>query len=108
MAESNEVVRIEHDTHGAYRIPVPGADRPAVLTWVLRDGARAANHAYVPHAARGRGLAARLVDAMIADARRQGFKIEPKCSYVVAAFKRHPEWSDVLAKRAESGAAGED
>ena len=27
----------------------------------------------------------------------QGFKITPVCPYVVVQFRRHPEWSDLLA-----------
>ena len=45
----------------------------------------------------GRGVAGKLVEALIADARAQGFTVVPECSYVAAAFKRHPEWSDLLA-----------
>jgi uncharacterized protein len=92
-----EIVRENHVTHGAYRADVEGSARPAELTWVARGSARAANHTYVPDEARGKGIAAALVNALIADAREQGFKIVPQCSYVEAAFRRHPEWSDVLA-----------
>lgn len=56
-----------------------------------------ADHTYVPDAMRGQGIAARLVDALIATARSDGWTIVPRCSYVVSAFKRHPEWNDVLA-----------
>lgn len=45
----------------------------------------------------GRGVAARLVDALIADARKFGFRIVPQCSYIDAAFRRHPEWADLRA-----------
>ena len=45
----------------------------------------------------GRGIAAKLVNHAIADAREQGFKITPVCSYVVAQFRRHPEWADLRA-----------
>jgi predicted GNAT family acetyltransferase len=92
-----EIERENHTTHGAYRSDVDGTDRRAELTWVARGNARIANHTYVPHEARGKGIAAKLVDALIADARREGFKIVPQCSYVEAAFRRHPEWADVLA-----------
>ena len=92
-----EIDRENHVTHGAYRADVEGTDRRAELTWVARGNARIANHTYVPHEARGKGIAGALVDALITDAREQGFKIVPQCSYVEAAFRRHPEWADVLA-----------
>jgi predicted GNAT family acetyltransferase len=57
-----------------------------------------ADHTYVPGSMRGQGIAARLVDALIAKARADHWSILPRCSYVVTAFQRHPEWSDVLAK----------
>jgi predicted GNAT family acetyltransferase len=55
-----------------------------------------AEHTLVPPAIGGRGVAARLVEALVADARSEGFIIEPQCSYVAAAFARHPEWGDLL------------
>ena len=51
----------------------------------------------VPPEYEGRGIAARLVNRAISDAREQGFKITPLCSYVVAQFRRHPEWADLRA-----------
>jgi predicted GNAT family acetyltransferase len=47
---------------------------------------------------RGRGVAQFLVEALIADAREQGFRIVPQCSYVAVQFRRHPEWVDLLAE----------
>lgn len=83
---------------GEYQAHVPGSEAIGVLSWVLRDGARVAEHTLVPSAIGGRGVAARLVEALIADAREQGFSIVPACSYVAVAFQRHPEWSDLLAR----------
>ena len=34
---------------------------------------------------------------MIRDARASGFKIVPICPYVLAQYRKHPEWSDVMA-----------
>ncbi len=45
----------------------------------------------------GQGVAARLVEALVADAREMGFRIEPACSYVAAKFDEHPEWADLRA-----------
>ncbi len=97
MAEAIEITRTDETTHGAYRAVVPGSPRPAELTWVARGEARIADHTYVPNEARGQGIAHKLVEAMVEDARAQGFTIEPQCSYVYALFKRHPEWEDVRA-----------
>lgn len=97
MAETIAVRREDQTTHGAYRAALPGGKRDAKLTWVARGETRIANHTWVPPEARGKGIAAALVDALVADAREQGFKIEPQCSYVEATFRRHPDWADVRA-----------
>ena len=98
MPDPIAITRTDETTHGAYRAEVPGAPRAAELTWVARGTTRIANHTFVPPEARGRGIAHGLVEAMVADAREQGFTIEPQCSYVAALFKRHPEWAEVRAE----------
>ena len=92
-----EIERRDRVKHGEYLAHVPGSDAPAKLTWTLRDGVRRAEHTSVPHELRGRGLAGELVDALIADARREGFRIAPDCSYVARKFADHPEWDDLRA-----------
>lgn len=97
MAEL-EITTEEKGDKGAYYANVEGTDTKAELTWRLRhDGARIANHTFTPPEARGHGIAARLVDALIADAREQGFKIVPTCPYVAKLFDRNPEWADLRA-----------
>lgn len=39
----------------------------------------------------GRGLAAKLLDAMAAFAEEKGAKIVPVCPYVIHAFQKYPE-----------------
>ncbi len=63
----------------------------------VRDGVIAIDHTGVPRHHRGKGHAEMLVNAGIADARREGTKIIPLCSYVEAQFRRHPEWADLRA-----------
>ena len=50
-----------------------------------------ANHTYTPRALRGQGIAGKLYDAMITDAKAEGYKIIPGCPYIEVKFKRHPE-----------------
>jgi predicted GNAT family acetyltransferase len=67
------------------------------LTYITRGSVLVADHTLVPSAIGGRGVAAGLVEALVAHARAGGLRIEPQCSYVAAAFTRHPEWADLLA-----------
>ena len=91
------ITRHGNDQSGEYRAHVPGAKAIGRLTWVLRGGVRVADHTLVPPEIGGRGVALKLVEALIADAREQGFRIDPECSYIAAQFKRHPEWAELRA-----------
>lgn len=81
---------------GEYQAHVAGSAVIGRLTWIANGHARVADQTLVPPEIGGRGVAARLVEALVADARAEGFKIEPQCSYVAASFTRHPEWGDLL------------
>lgn len=87
----------ENGHEGEYHAHVEGSDAIGRLTWVEKNGVRAAEHTLVPPAIGGRGVAGKLVEHMVADARARGFRIKPVCSYVVTAFDRHPDWADVRA-----------
>ena len=80
---------------GEYRAQLAGNPHVGRMTWVRVGDARLVDHTLVPPEIGGRGIAAKLVNAIVADARAKGFKVIPECSYVVAAFDRHPEWADI-------------
>lgn len=96
MAEVT-ISRHGSEAAGEYHAHLPGERAIGRLTWVNRGGVRVAEHTLVPSEIGGRGVAAELVKALVADAREQGFRIDPQCSYVAAQFKRHPEWADLHA-----------
>ena len=50
----------------------------------------------VPQALREQGIGAALVERAVDDARENGQKIMPVCSFAAAQFERHPEWADLL------------
>jgi predicted GNAT family acetyltransferase len=56
-----------------------------------------AYHTGTPDALRGRGIATALVERLVADARREGFRIRPTCPFVAAQFDRHLDWADLRA-----------
>lgn len=97
MADEFTVER-EHTVHGGrYVVRLPDGSE-AEMTYRQRDPLTIiADHTGVPPQHRTKGLALKLVEAVIADARRDGFKIVPLCSYVASQFRRHPEWADLRA-----------
>lgn len=104
MSDPVHIAHAEQDGHGAFTAHIDGISEEAELTYKRlgpdHDGGPdrlAADHTFVPPAFRGRGVAALLVDALIAKARAENAKIVPICSYVVASFDRHPEWADLRA-----------
>ena len=89
---------IERETSGARGRYVYRADGvEAELTYrVLAPGRIIADHTGVPDAFRGQGIALKLVQRLVADARAEGVTVIPACSYVAAQAKRHKDWADVF------------
>ena len=94
--EETTITRHDSGAHGEYRAAVAGSDAIGRLTYERRGNTLVADQTLVPPEIGGRGVAARLVKALIADARAAGDKIVPQCSYVEAAFRRHPQWAELL------------
>jgi predicted GNAT family acetyltransferase len=91
-------VEREHTVYGGRYVVRLSDGAEAELTYRQLDPTTIiAEHTGVPPQHRTKGIALRLVESVIADARREGFKIVPQCSYVEAQFRRHPEWSDLRA-----------
>lgn len=105
MASKADDVTIIHHVvgqGGKYTAQIEGESATGYLEWEPgepQDGkeVRVATHTVVARAIRGRGVAARLVDRLVADAQEQGFLIKPQCTYVVAKFKENDNWSILQA-----------
>ena len=97
MTEHFTVEREDGAARGRYVIRLPEG-REAELTYGRQDATTlVADHTFVPPEMRGKGLAELLVERLIADARSEGNKIVPLCSYVALQFRRHPDWADLRA-----------
>ena len=66
----------------------------AVAVYREQGGARVFVHTEVPPEDEGKGIGAMVVGAALEDTRREGLKIVPSCSFVVAFVRRHPEFND--------------
>lgn len=99
MAEPGlEITHQPQPGGGRYLARITGEDAAGYLEWETGgEHIRIAAHTVVPARLRGRGIAAALVERLVADARVQGFRIVPQCSYVAAGFARHPEWAELKA-----------
>lgn len=93
-----EITRESDARGGRYVAKVAGATGEGELTYRESSaGVVVANHTGVPVSMQGQGVALKLVERLVADARAEGFRIVPACSYVAAQRKRHPEWADAFA-----------
>lgn len=94
MREPAFVVR--HDAaRSRFVATVEGHD--CVVDYRLERGVMRLVHTGVPPPVEGRGIAAALVQTALDHARRNGLKIEPRCSYARAYIQRRPETHDLLA-----------
>lgn len=95
--EATVITRHDQGARGEYHAAVPGSDTIGRLTYQRRGNVLIADHTLVPPEIGGKGVAMRLVEALVEGARADGDKIVPQCSYVEVAFRRHPEWADLRA-----------
>lgn len=96
VAQPVNVEREDDGARGRYVVYLEDGTE-AELTYGREGQTLIADHTFVPPHHRGRDIALKLVEALMADAGKDGVKIVPQCSYVAAQFRRHPEWADLRA-----------
>ena len=92
---TEDIRREEDGARGRYVMGEGGAE--AELTYTLSGSVMTIDHTGTPPPLRGQGIAARLTERAVADARAEGRTIVPACPYVAAWFAKHPDEGDVLA-----------
>lgn len=97
MSDDYLIEREDSATHGRYVIRFPDGQEAEMTYRKLGSDTIAIDHTFTPPSLRGRNVAMSLIERGIADARREGLKIVPQCSYAVVQFQRHPNWADLLA-----------
>jgi len=103
MANAISIEKQTTRTTGRYVARVDGVEGEAELVFTVRGPALiSADHTESPPSMRGTGAAMALVEHMIADARADHFGIVPLCPYVLAQYKKHPEWRDVMREASEA------
>jgi uncharacterized protein len=82
--------------HERYEIVVDG-ELAGFVQYRDRDGALDLVHTEVLPAFEGRGIAGRIAQFALEDARRQGRRVVPSCSYIARYIERRPELQDLVA-----------
>ncbi len=85
---------IEHD-RAARRFETQVDGVQCVLDYTLAAGVMTITHTGVPASVGGRGVASALVQAAMAAARAEHWKVVPACSYATVWMQRHPEYQDL-------------
>jgi uncharacterized protein len=79
-----------------YELTIEG--KTALLEYVEQGGnVLAFTHTFVPPELRGRNVAAILTKFALDDARSQGKKVVPQCSYAATYMERNKEYADLRA-----------
>lgn len=97
VVELPPVEREDDGSYGRYVMRYADGSEGEMTYRRVQPGVISVFHTETPVQHRGGGHALLMVERSIADARREGLKIVPVCSYVAAQFRRHPEWADLLA-----------
>jgi predicted GNAT family acetyltransferase len=94
MTEQPSPVRNNVERH---RFELDAEGGTAIADYRLSPGTITFTHTEVPPQVRERGLGSRLVHGALEQARAQGLKVVPRCSFVRIYIDRHPEFHDLLA-----------
>ena len=95
-AEHSEPVETFEAGPGRFRALSAGRE-VAVLDFTVTDGRWDLVHTHALPAARGTGIASRLVRFALDRARAEGVRIIPSCPYLPVWLDRHPDYQDLVA-----------
>jgi len=85
--------------HGAFRV-MDGNEIAGEMVISITGSILTVYHTEVSIHAEGKGVAKRLLEAMVDYARRNNLKVNPLCVYVHAQFKRHrADYEDIWYKK---------
>lgn len=93
--EAPQDLEIRHTSSVIYA-RLPGLKEKAWIAYEVKGNVMRILKTYTPPEYRGRGVAARLTQYAVELARRNGWVIEPVCSYAIHYFIKHPELRQLL------------
>lgn len=95
--EANEEVVLQKQGN-AYILSTMSGKVGEITYKLVNTGTWVIDHTYVDPRYRGRGLGKQLLDMVVRDARDNGRKIIPSCSFALEEFKKNATYADVWEK----------
>jgi predicted GNAT family acetyltransferase len=85
---------------GRYAAIVDGVESELTYSRIKRHGQKliVADHTGVPRQLSGRGVGLALVKRAVEDAKAEGVKIVPACSFVRVHMERNKDWRGLIAE----------
>jgi len=91
-------LNLDEKGNGSFLI-IDGAEQLGEMVVHISDEYLTVYHTEVSPKAEGKGLASKLLAAMVDHARTNNLQVIPLCPYVHAQFKRHPDqYADIWKK----------
>ncbi len=95
MQMNLENIIVEHNQTNE-RFEAKLDDQLAVVEYQRQDNTLIFTHTEVPSKFRGQGIADKLAQSALEYARAHHLTVVPRCSYMLAYIRRHPEYKALL------------
>jgi uncharacterized protein len=93
-SDRNPIVVNNNSQAKRYEVIMDGA--LAMIEYGLVDQSIVFTHTEVPKALEGQGIAQKMAQTALEDARARGRTVVPLCPFVAAYIRRHPEYQDLV------------
>ena len=90
----DEVIVANNETAQRYEVRVDGL--LAVITYQRLGDRIVFLHTEVPEALEGHGIAGKMAQFALDDARARHLAVIPRCPFVASYIRRHPEYADLV------------
>lgn len=94
---------VVRDNTAEHRYEARIGDQIAELVYSRHGNEIVLVHTGVPRELEGRGIAGRLAQFALEDARAKRLRVVARCPYVVTYLERHPEYADIVDSPREPG-----
>ncbi len=95
-SDDPDVVVRDNPAAARYELIVAG-ELAGFASYVLSGETMTIPHAEVKPRFEGRGLGSRLAAFALDDVRSRGLSVVPRCPFIAAYIKRHPDYADLVA-----------